>query len=175
MLPLIAGHARRIVFTRLEEGSKLPESLVKILDELDLGLAVLWGLGGFAEARIAVYDRARNKYRFTHVRAVEGHVLEVATLTGNSVRGPDGTHYPHLHVVVSQAPDKVYAGHLISATVSPFLELVLVELPAAERASSMLSARWTLKPTLEEIRTSRLNYSEEGVEAGSEDREPHRG
>ena len=67
------------------------------------------------------------------------------------MRGPGGAHHPHVHAVVARAPGEVYAGHLLEARVSPFLELLVLELPAAGRAAEMLSARWERRPGAERL------------------------
>ena len=55
--------------------------------------------------------------------------VEVASLTGDVARGPDGAPAIHIHCVLGRRDCSALAGHLLKATIRPTLELVLTESP----------------------------------------------
>ncbi len=139
----IAGTLRKLFFVEVPENAVLPGWLAEKASELGVGFAAVYGIGGMSYAKVAVFDATRKTYRYVEVKPLdENHVLEVVGLMGNLVAGPEGRIYPHLHVILARKPGEVYAGHLVEARVKPFLELFVLEAPAAERAASMLSHRW---------------------------------
>jgi len=134
----------RFLFVKVEEGSRLPQAIDEVLDSQGIGFALIQGIGGLRWARIAVFSPQEGRYYPVDVEAAEGRVLELVSLSGNSVLGPDGTYYTHLHVAVARAPGEVYAGHLIEAEVEPFAEVFIVEAAGGlEEARRLLKHRWT--------------------------------
>ncbi|BEP16658.1 hypothetical protein PYJP_00100 [Pyrofollis japonicus] len=132
-------------FVKIEEGEKLPEAVATAAKELDIGLAFVHCIGGFSHARIAVYEYTTSTYHYVNVKPLENHVLEVVALNGNIVCDK-GDCRPHLHVAVARKPDEIYAGHLVEATVKPFIELFIIDAQAApSEARRILSHRFTLK------------------------------
>ncbi len=146
-----SGTPRRVVFTKLTEGEKLPDAVSDLLSQLNVEFAYISAIGGFAEARLAVFEASTSTYHYVEVKPPEGYVLEVVTLTGNGVTGPDGKYYLHLHALVARKPGEIYGGHLVSAVVKPFLELMVIELPGQLKAKEGLKHRWE----------GRFNYVEE--------------
>lgn len=137
------GSIGRIIFLRLEDGARLPQDIDKVLDDQNIGFAMVQGIGGLRWARIGVFSPSENRYYTTDVEAEHGRTLELLSLSGNSVLGPDNTYYTHLHVTLSKAHDKVYAGHLVEAEVSPLAEIFIIEVTGpVEEARRLLSNRW---------------------------------
>jgi len=133
----------RILFFKVPEGSHPHREIEKVLEENDLKSAVIIGIGGFSQARLGVYSPQERRYYEMEIRPQENRVLEVANLTGNSVRGPEGKYYTHLHATLAKAPGEVYAGHLVDAVIKPFLEVAIIELVGDfARFQTLLSHRW---------------------------------
>lgn len=138
------GYTGRVFFVKVLEGSSPHRAIEEFLTDNGIEFAVIWGIGGMAWARLAVFSPEENKYHAVDIEAEPGRVLEVATIQGNSVLGEDGAYHTHLHAVVAKEPDKVYAGHLVDGRVHPFLELQIIELTgAASEARKLLSHRWS--------------------------------
>jgi len=112
-------------YVKVEEGENPLTAIVEAAEKLEVGFAMIQGIGGFENARIGVFHGTG--YTAYDVKPEPGHILEVASLSGNVIIGPDGKHYPHLHVVLAARGDKVYAGHLLEARVKPFLEVFLLQ------------------------------------------------
>jgi len=133
----------RLIFVRVEEGSRLPQAVDEVLAGQGVGFAAIQGIGGLSWARIAVFSPGEGRYYPVDVEAQPGRVLELVSLSGNSVLGPDGSYYTHLHVAVARAPGEVLAGHLIEAEVEPFAEVFILEAAGGlEEARRLLAHRW---------------------------------
>lgn len=142
MARLQAGQGR-IFFLKAEEGHRLPQAIDEVLQAQSIGFAMITGIGGLRWARIAVFSPQERRYHPVDVEAEPGRVLEMVGLHGNSVLGPDGSHYTHLHVTLARKPDEVYAGHLIEAEIEPFAEIFIVEaLAPIDEARRLLQHRW---------------------------------
>ena len=137
-------HAQgRILFIKATSGASLIEALRESLEAQDVKAAVILGIGGLKRAKLGFYNPKEARYETLELAASEDEILELASLTGNTVRGPDGKYYTHLHAVIASS-SKVWAGHLIEAKVDPLLEAVVIELTGGyERLSSLLSHRWS--------------------------------
>jgi len=134
----------RVFFVKIRDYSNPHEAIEEFLRDNGIGFASIQGIGGFEWVRIGVYSPEENKYYTEEVKALPGRVLECVSLQGNSILGPDGSYYTHLHVAVARKPGEVYAGHLVDGRVDPFLELVIIELPGSvEEARRLLSHRWS--------------------------------
>ncbi len=132
----------QVVYLKIEEGENPLEAVVKAASSLDIGFAMIQGIGGFEKARIGVFHGTG--YTPLDVEPIPGHILEVASLSGNVVRGPDGKYYPHMHVVLAVRGDKPYAGHLLEARVKPFLEVFLLAWKSIpEELQALFSHRWS--------------------------------
>ncbi len=133
----------RVLFVKVPEGSKPHQYIESVLDAQDIEAAWITGLGGMRWARIGYFDPQAWRYNTIDVEALEGRVIEVASLVGNSVKAPDGTYHTHIHVVLGVDPGRTVAGHLVDAEVEPFLELLVLELTGGLNAfRSLLSHRW---------------------------------
>ena len=133
----------RLIFVRVPEGSKPHQYIERVMSDQGINAAWINGLGGFKWARVGYLDPSAWRYHTIDVEAKDSMVLEVASLTGNSVRGPDGSYYTHIHVVLGRSPGENFAGHLIDAIVEPFLEVAIIEISGGvDSLRNILSHRW---------------------------------
>ncbi len=131
-----------IIVAKISEGEELVNALKKLAGEHDIKLGMVSGIGGFEKARIGLFQG--DGYEELVVEALPGHVLEVASLSGNLVTGSDGEVYPHVHVVVARRQNEVYAGHLIEGVAKPFIELFIIEqVENIEKAREFFKHRWS--------------------------------
>ncbi len=110
---------------KVPEGADPAEYLSSIIKEKSLKGGAIVGIGGFRWAKVGIYTG--RDYDVELVLPQEDHVLEVASLMGNYLLRPDGKVSVHLHVTLGKDFGEVYAGHLVKAEVSPFLEVFLLE------------------------------------------------
>ena len=139
----VPGATGRVYFVKVLEESGVHRAIEEFLEANGIEFAFITGIGGLAWARLGVFSPEENRYYTVDVEAEPGRVLEVASLHGNSVRGPGGAYYTHLHAVLARRPSELYGGHLVDARVRPFLELMIVELTGAgDEARRLLRQRW---------------------------------
>ncbi len=136
----------RVFFLKAPAESQPHQAVEDLMARQGLKAAAIWGIGGFSWARLGVFSPEEGRYYTADVEAEAGRVLEVLSLQGNSVLGPDGAYYTHLHAVVARSPGEVLGGHLVDARVEPFLELFVAELVGdAGRMRELLSHRWATR------------------------------
>ena len=97
-------------------------TLTAFAEERGIEAAHFTGIGAFREAVIAFFDWDSKSYEEIPV----DEPVEVAAMTGNVAR-KDGAVRVHAHVVLGRRDGAALAGHLVSGTVRPTLELMLVE------------------------------------------------
>jgi predicted DNA-binding protein with PD1-like motif len=91
-----------------------------------------------------VFDPEKKTYDTVNIKPEPEHVLEVVSLIGNSILGEDGKYYTHLHVNVAKNPASLYAGHLVDAIITPFLEVLIIELVGDNNSiRNMFKHRWS--------------------------------
>lgn len=133
----------RMIFLRLEDGARLPQAIDEVLEAQGIGFAMIQGIGGIRWARLGLFSPNEKRYYTIDVEAEPGRTLELVSLSGNSVLGPDGTYYTHIHAALAKKQNEVYAGHVIEAEVSPLAEIFIIEATApVEEARRLLSNRW---------------------------------
>ncbi len=130
----------KAMYLKVEEGENPLEAVARAFEDLDTPFAWVQGIGGFLRAKLGVFTG--KGYEVEEVRPRQGYILEVLSLKGNVVRGPDGRPYPHLHAVLSRSAGEVLGGHLLEAEVKPFLELVLVAAEAEAGLVDLFKHRW---------------------------------
>ncbi|MDC9826279.1 DNA-binding protein [Devosia sp. ZB163] len=123
----VSGHATWVVV--LETGDEAMACLKRFAIEEGLDSTSLTAIGAFERATLAYFDWERKEYLPIPV----DEQVEVASLTGDIVLGPDGTPVVHVHAVLGRRDGSALAGHLDSGFVRPTLELVLTETPGALR------------------------------------------
>ena len=111
------GASRNIV-GRVQRGRLLQDSLRELVEVHGLRTAWITGLGAFEWVTLTDYDQTTRAYTPEH--RVES--CELLSLEGN-LSERDGEPFWHLHATVSVgAPDRrVYAGHVVDASVFPNL------------------------------------------------------
>ncbi|MCE4606431.1 MAG: DUF296 domain-containing protein [Desulfurococcales archaeon] len=135
----------RVFLLKLPEEYHPHKGIEELLESQGVESAWINGIGGFSWARIGVFDPNKKTYDTVSVEPEPGHVLEVVSLIGNSIHGDDGKYYTHLHVSIAKNPAKPFAGHLIDATVTPFLEVMIAELVGDTKGMrNMFRHRWSL-------------------------------
>jgi len=108
-----------------ETGDELMDQLDRFAAQEGLSGAQFTAIGAFRDVTLGYFDWERKEYlerRFAEQ-------VEVASLTGDVARGPDGAPAIHVHCVLGRRDCSALAGHLLKATVRPTLELVLTESP----------------------------------------------
>ena len=138
------GYAGRVIALRVEEGEEVFQAIKSALEVQDVKFAVITGIGGLAEARIAYYSPEDREYCVEEVRPPAGRVIELASLQGTAVRGGEG-YSVHLHAVLGLGPGDARAGHLVSAVARPYVEAQIVEVVGAD-AARVYAPRLAAKP-----------------------------
>ncbi len=134
----------RIILLKLEEGESIHQSIARALQEQDIRLAWIQGLGGLKWARIGYFDPANGVYKPVDIEATGDTVLELASLTGNAIKGPNNEYHIHIHAVIGVDDGRTIAGHLVDSTVEPLAEIALIELSGDYMVSYRLFRhRWT--------------------------------
>ena len=114
-----------MIAVKIPEGNDPIPYLSTIIKNKGLRGGKILGIGGFKWAKVGIYNG--KTYDVQLIVGREGHVLEVASLMGNYILLPDGEVSIHIHVTLGRDHGEVYAGHLVKAEVSPFLEVFLEE------------------------------------------------
>ncbi|MDG6990712.1 MAG: DNA-binding protein [Nitrososphaerota archaeon] len=104
----------------LKAGSKVSEDIVAIASRDKVSTGLLTAIGGVSRVTIAYFNQESKKYENHEFR----EELEVTSLTGN-VTLKDGKPFVHVHGTFGRRDLSVIGGHVVSATVSPLLELVV--------------------------------------------------
>lgn len=107
-----------------DSGDDCMEGLQRFAVEHGLTAAKFTAIGAFSEARLAYFRVDRNEYMDIPVP----EQVEVLSLIGD-VALKDGEPVVHAHAVLGKCDGSTIGGHLLSATVRPTLEVVLVESP----------------------------------------------
>jgi predicted DNA-binding protein with PD1-like motif len=108
-----------------ETGEQVNEQILEFAREHEIHAAQLSGIGGFREVTLGYFDWEAKDYKPLPIK----EQVELVSLNGN-ITMDDGNPKLHAHVVIGKADGSAWAGHLLSATVRPTLELILVESPS---------------------------------------------
>ncbi len=104
----------------LRAGTRIPEGILTAAAEDKVTTALLAGIGGVREVKLAYYDQKEKKYQ---EKTFHGQ-MELTSLVGN-VTMKDGAPFLHAHGTFARRDYSVIGGHVVSAVVSPLLEFVL--------------------------------------------------
>ena len=111
----------------LKAGSKIPDDIIAVAAKEKVRTAQVEAIGGVRALRLAYFNHETKKY--------EEHdfdeFLEVTSLLGN-ITIKDGKPFLHIHGTFGRRDLSVVAGHVMSGTVFPLLELVVT--PTKNRA-----------------------------------------
>jgi predicted DNA-binding protein with PD1-like motif len=108
-----------------ETGEEVVAGLTEFAKEHQLEAGQFTAIGAFSEAMLGYFNFAKKDYKKIPIN----EQVEVLSLMGD-IALKDGAPKLHAHVVVGKSDGTAHGGHLLSATVRPTLELVLVESPA---------------------------------------------
>jgi predicted DNA-binding protein with PD1-like motif len=111
----------------LKAGAKVPDDILAIVRKDKVTTARVEAIGGVNELRLGYFDHEKKRYEEHDFR--EG--LEVTSLLGN-VTLKEREPFLHVHGTFGRRDLSVLAGHVISATVFPLLEVVVT--PTKNRA-----------------------------------------
>jgi len=104
----------------LKAGQKIPESIIAIATKEKIKTARVEAIGGVRELRLAYFDHERKKYEEHGFK----EFLEVTGILGN-ITLKDGRPFLHAHGNFGRRNLSVIAGHIMSATIFPLLEVVI--------------------------------------------------
>jgi len=119
---------RRSFVLVCDRGDDPMEALAAGAKRFDLSGAALTGIGAFSSVTLGFFDRARRDY----TRRVIREQVEVVSLVGN-IALDRGEPRVHAHVVLGRSDGSALGGHLLSGSVDPTLEVMIVESPATLR------------------------------------------
>jgi predicted DNA-binding protein with PD1-like motif len=105
---------------RLKTGESVVDEILKIANKEGIKTARVEAIGGIDEAIVAYYNHKTKKYEEHSYK----EFLEVTSALGN-ITLKDGKPYVHLHTTLGRSDMSVIGGHLLSAKVRPFLEVVI--------------------------------------------------
>jgi predicted DNA-binding protein with PD1-like motif len=122
-----AGRRTRVVI--LDSGEDAFTSLTKFANDAGVTAASLTAIGAFQRATIGWFDFEKKTYKKIEV----AEQCEVLSAVGDIAIGDDGKASLHLHVVLGLSDGSTRGGHLMSGTVRPTLEVVVIDTPATLR------------------------------------------
>lgn len=116
----------RVFSIVLKTGEDIMEALNAFVREEQVAAAQITAIGAFSAAMLGYYDWASKSY----LKLPVDEQVEVAALLGDVALGEEGAPVLHLHCMLARRDGSTKAGHLLSGTVRPTLEIVLTESPA---------------------------------------------
>jgi predicted DNA-binding protein with PD1-like motif len=109
----------------LHEGDEVATGLARFAREQAIANAHFVAIGAVRAPQVAWFDPSRGEYR----SIARQDQMEVLTLSGDVALGTDGQPVVHAHVVLGDHDGSAWGGHLLSATVSPTLEVYVTSFP----------------------------------------------
>jgi predicted DNA-binding protein with PD1-like motif len=109
----------------LREGDEVATGLARFAREQAITNAHFMAIGAVRAPQVGWFDPSRNEYR----SIARQDQMEVLTLTGDIALGTDGQPVVHAHMVLGGHDGAAWGGHLLSATVSPTLEVYVTSFP----------------------------------------------
>lgn len=125
-----AGERRFVIV--MDPGDEAMAKLGEFARAQGLTGASLSAIGGFSSAKVGWFDADNKEYRPIPV----DEQCEVLSLQGDVALDEKGGTAVHVHAVLGLRSGEARGGHLISGTVRPTLEVVLVETPAELRRTN---------------------------------------
>ncbi len=111
----------------LGAGASLTEEIIKIAEREEIRTAKVEAIGAVRQLRLAYFNQRTKKYEEHEYK----EFLEVTGLLGNiTLKG--GEPFLHAHGTFGRKDMSVIGGHVVTATVSPLLEVVIT--PTQNRA-----------------------------------------
>jgi uncharacterized protein len=111
----------------LRPEARLPDGILKIAAKEKIPTAEVHAIGGVRALKLAYFNHVAKKYEEHDFE----EFLEVTGIVGN-ISVKDGRPFLHIHGTFGRRDLSVIGGHVVSATVFPLLEVVVV--PTRNRA-----------------------------------------
>lgn len=105
----------------LQEGTSLTDELLAIARREKLDTAGVAAIGGVNKLKIAYFNSAQKRYEEHDYE----EFMEATSLVGN-ITLKDGEPFLHIHGTFGRRDMSVIGGHVVSATVFPILEAVII-------------------------------------------------
>ena len=99
---------RRMIIGQLERGSDLYNSITRIVQENNIRIGRVTGIGAVQKAVIAYYDQKQMKYHDIEL----DEPMEIVSLYGN-ISLKDGKPFVHAHTVLGDERGNAKGGHLL--------------------------------------------------------------
>lgn len=112
---------------RLEKGEKVNVSIKKFCEKLNIKNASFVSLGSIENPVLAHYRVDNKKYKEKELQGI----FEVTSFMGN-VAIFEASPLVHGHISISDEDMKEFGGHLVEATVSATLEIVIQDLGSSK-------------------------------------------
>ncbi len=101
-------------------GARIPEDILAAAAEDKVTTALVTGIGGVREVKLAYFDQKKKRYE----EKAFDEKMELVSLIGN-VTMKGGERFLHAHGTFGRDDYSVIGGHIVSAVISPLLEFVL--------------------------------------------------
>jgi len=111
----------------LKAGARIPDDILAIVKREKVVTARIEAIGGVEELRLAYFNRDTRRYEEHDFK----EFLEVTGILGN-VTLKDGEPFLHIHGTFGRRDLSALAGHVMTASVFPLLEVVIT--PTKNRA-----------------------------------------
>jgi uncharacterized protein len=121
---ILNEHDERTIALIFDTGDEPVSLLTRFATDYNVRSARFSAIGAFSEVVLGYFDLERKDY----MRIPIHEQVEVVSLLGD-VALADGKPQLHAHVVVAGRDATARGGHLLSATVKPTLEVLLIESP----------------------------------------------
>lgn len=122
---ILNQHGERTIGIVFDPGDEAMALLTRFVTEHNVNAARFTAIGAFSEAQLGYFDIATQKYEAIEVASQ----VEVLSVIGDVAREGE-RHTVHAHAVLGRRDGSTQGGHLLSGTVRPTLEVLLVESPS---------------------------------------------
>jgi len=119
---LRAHEGERTIVLILDAGDEPITLLTRFAAEHNIRAARFSAIGAFSEVVLGYFDMERK----TYVKSAIAEQVEVLSLLGD-IAIESGKPKVHAHAVLGKRDCSAHGGHLLSATVKPTLEVMLIE------------------------------------------------
>ncbi len=124
MVRSIQTEAKRVIFSRMEPGEDVLETIETVAAEYGVKSGQVHLIGAISGAKLGYFNIKANEYRDFFV----DDDVEVVSCMGN-ISMLDGKPLVHAHMIVADEAGKCYGGHLMrGCKVSATIELVITEI-----------------------------------------------
>ena len=107
---------------KLNRGERIVDEILKIAKKEGIKTARVEAIGGVDKITVAYFNHETKKYE----KHSYTEFLEVTSMLGN-ITQKNGKPFLHLHTTLGRSDLSLIGGHLVSARVHPFLEVVITK------------------------------------------------